>query len=56
MRGISRLFRVSTPAVLTWIRAASEGVEEPKKSSAEIVQVDEWRKNQLILSILHGIL
>lgn len=51
MRGISRLFKVSTQAVLTWVRASSDRVDEPKEGAAELIQVDEWRKNQLILSI-----
>jgi insertion element IS1 protein InsB len=41
MRGISKLFKVSTQAVLKWIRAASECTEGPIRSSAEIVHVDE---------------
>jgi transposase len=41
MRGISKIFKVSTQAVLKWMRAASECIQEPKKSAAEIVHVDE---------------
>jgi transposase len=41
MSGVARLFKVSVQAVLKWIRAASDRVEEPQKCSAEVVQVDE---------------
>ena len=41
MGNIARLTRVSTVAVMKWIRAASEAVEAPKTGPAEVVMIDE---------------
>ena len=42
MGNLARTFKVSTVAVLKWIKAAAAKVEDEKKSSAEIVMVDEF--------------
>ena len=42
MGNLGRIFKVSTVAVLKWIKAAAARVEEEKRSSAEIVMVDEF--------------
>lgn len=41
MGGIGKLFKVSTQAVLTWIRAAAEEIKDKKLPTAEVIQVDE---------------
>ena len=43
MGNIARLFKVSTVAVLKWIRAAGEQIEPPKpQEKPEIVMIDEF--------------
>lgn len=44
MMGIAKLFKVSTVAVLKWVRKASDKVatlSDPTPPKAEIIQVDE---------------
>ena len=41
MSGIARLFKVSVPAVLKWIRAAAQEIKEPQKTESTHIQVDE---------------
>lgn len=42
MGNLSKMFKVSTVAVLKWIRQAAAQIEEPSKHSADIVMVDEF--------------
>ena len=49
---IGKAVGVSNVAVLTWIRAAALTLDRPQISSeSAVIFVDEWRKNQLILSL-----
>lgn len=42
MSKIARLFNVSPPAVLKWIKAAARGIESiPQENDAEVVMLDE---------------
>lgn len=41
LSGVARLCKVSVQAVVKWIKAASDELEEPRENSAEVIQVDE---------------
>jgi transposase-like protein len=55
MNRIAHLFGVNTVAISKWIRAFRYKlcikIELPQKDKVIVMEVDEWRKNQLILSI-----
>jgi transposase len=42
MGNLAKMFKVSTVAVLKWIRCAAAQIQEPKKETPEIVMVDEF--------------
>ena len=42
MGNIARIFKVSTVAVLKWIRTAARAVETPATQSADVVMIDEF--------------
>jgi hypothetical protein len=41
MRGIAKIFKVSTVAILKWVKNYATNIELPQEDKAEVVQIDE---------------